>query len=50
MVIGFKKIAPRLMEKHARVNFVLAQWIINVIKEIGNYFHNNFNSRFRAHQ
>jgi hypothetical protein len=49
MVIGIKKRAPRLMEKHARVNFVLTQWTINVIKEINNCFHNNFNFRFRAH-
>jgi hypothetical protein len=49
MVIGFKKIAPRLMGKHARVNFVLIQWTINVIREVGDRFHNNFKVGFRAH-
>ncbi len=48
MVIGLKKIVSILQEKHAKFNFV-SVLIIDVVKEVGNYFHNNFKAGFRAH-
>jgi hypothetical protein len=48
VVIGLEKIACRLMEKCSKANFILI-WIIDVIKEVNNHFHNNFRVGFWAH-
>jgi regulator of PEP synthase PpsR (kinase-PPPase family) len=48
MVIGFKRIAHKLLKKCARVNFVSTS-TTNFVKEASDHFHDNFRARFKAH-
>jgi replicative DNA helicase len=45
MVIRLENATYRLLKKCASINFV-STWILNVVREVGDCFHNNFNVGF----
>jgi len=48
IVIGFKRIAHKLVKKCARANFVSTS-TTNIVKETSDHFHKKFKARFKTH-